>query len=155
MRLFQAFKDLFKKTNTEETEETEEKEPKRAWFRPQRKQIVNVMTYDPEKTTYKIVIEEYDEGETIPEEAIRVTDTKNEYLRFDERHNIPPQDSLVTALDLAKLLDNRDIKDAFDKLTGTSGLLTEGLTPKKILIYGAIGLVALIFIIAFMQPMLH
>lgn len=156
MHLFQAFKKLIKKSDNEETEETEETEEKRAWYKPEKKQIVNVMTYDPDTTTYKIVMEEYGEGETVPEEAIRVTDTKNEFLRFDDRHNIPPQDSLMTAMDLGMLLDNRDIKLAFDKLTGNGGgLLTEGWTPKKILIYGGIGFVALIFVFAIIQPMLH
>lgn len=111
------------------------------------------MAYLEDIETYRIFVSEMPERE-IPTEAIRITDTKGEYIQYDQRHEIPEQDSLLTAMDLLMLMDNRDIINAFNALTGSRGLFEDGLTTRKIIVYGVIGVVALILLYAFFSPMM-
>lgn len=112
------------------------------------------MAYVEEIETYRIWVSEMPERE-IPSEAIRITDTKGEFILYDQRHEIPEQDTWMTAMDLLRLLDNRDFRDAFDKLTGGRGLFNDGLTTRKIVVYAIIGVVALIMVYVFFSPLMH
>lgn len=109
-----------------------------------------MMTYDPEKTCYRITESEV---ENIPFDAIRITGQRDQFLWYTGRWDIPPQNTTMTAMDLLKLLKNWDIQDAFDKLSGNQSF-REGLDMKKIVVYGIIGSVGLVVALVFAQPLL-
>lgn len=128
MRSFQAFKD---------------------WNRKRKLKILYDIAYVPEIRTYRMV--RIRAAKASPD-YIRVTGSKTEFIRYEGMHDIPEDDSMLTAMGLQRILDNRDIKRAFDQLTGAGA--SDALDPKKMIIYGVIFVVAAVFVYAFMSPML-
>lgn len=141
----------FEEEPVEDPQPAQAKKGWKFWKKDQpRTYTLFMMTYDPDKTCYRITESEV---ESIPYDAIRITGQKDQFLWYTGRWDIPPQNTKVTAMDLLKLLKNRDIQDAFDKLTGNQSF-HEGLDVKKLIVYGIIGVVGLIVALIFAQPLL-